>query len=126
MKKVLTYGSFDFFHYGHYRLLKRAKDLGDFLIVGLSSDSFNREKNKESIIRFEQRKEVIESFSFVDLVIAEDTWEQKKADILRHNIDILVMGCDWSGQFDELNQYCKVVYLERTPRISTSLIKELL
>lgn len=123
---ILTYGTFDFFHYGHFLLLQRASSLGKSLIVGLSTDEFNENKNKKSILNYNERKSVIESFKFVDLVIKESSWEQKVDDIKKYNIDILVMGSDWHGKFDYLKIYCDVIYLQRTPKISTSLIKELL
>ncbi|WP_392562052.1 adenylyltransferase/cytidyltransferase family protein [Orbus sturtevantii] len=126
MKKVITYGTFDYFHYGHFMLLKRAADLGDSLIVGLSSDEFNTKKNKQSLLSFDKRKEVLESFNFIDLIITENSWEQKIGDIKNHNIDILFMGSDWSMKFDYLKKYCDIVYVPRTPKISTSLIKKIL
>lgn len=123
---ILTYGTFDFFHYGHFLLLKRAASLGERLIVGLSTDEFNENKNKKSILNYEQRKCVIESLKFVDLTIKENSWEQKVDDIKKYNVDILVMGSDWCGKFDYLKSYCDVIYLQRTPKISTSLIKGIL
>ncbi len=126
MKKVITYGTFDLLHYGHINLLKRAKALGDYLIVALSSDKFNAIKGKRSFFNFEERKTILESIKYVDEVIMEDTWEQKITDIKKYNIDIFVIGNDWEGKFDFLKDYCEVVYLPRTPDISTTQIKKYL
>ncbi len=123
MKKILTYGTFDLFHRGHINLLKRAKAMGDFLIVGLSTDEFNRLKNKRSFYSYEERKLVLEAIRYVDLVIPENNWEQKKHDIEEHKIDIFVMGDDWQGKFDELKDLCEVMYLPRTSGISTTQTK---
>lgn len=123
MKKIITYGTFDLLHYGHINLLKRAKSLGDYLVVALSTNEFNSIKGKECYFPFEERKKLLESIRFVDLVIPETCWEQKEADINEFKIDIFVMGDDWRGQFDYLKQYCEVVYLSRTPEVSTSAIK---
>lgn len=126
MKRVITYGTFDVLHYGHINLLKRAKALGDYLIVGLSSDKFNEVKNKKSYYNYEQRKKILESLRFVDLVIPEDNWEQKISDIKEFRADIFVMGDDWEGKFDFLKEYCAVVYLSRTPDVSSTMTKEFL
>lgn len=123
MKKVLTYGTFDLLHVGHINLLRRAKALGDYLIVGISSDNFNARKGKEAYYNFEQRKEILEAVRYVDLVIAEDDWEQKQKDIQKHDVDLFVMGDDWAGKFDHLQEYCEVLYLPRTSGISTTQIK---
>lgn len=123
MKKVLTYGTFDLIHRGHINILKRAKALGDYLIVGISSDEFNALKGKKSYYTFEERKFILEAIRYVDLVIKEDHWEQKKSDIKEHGIDVFVMGDDWEGKFDELKELCEVVYLPRTENISTTKIK---
>lgn len=123
MKKVITYGTFDLFHIGHWNLLKRAKDQGDYLIVAISTDKFNTDKGKTSSMNFSERKEVVQSISFVDEVIAENDWDQKISDVKKHNIDVFVIGDDWEGKFDFLKQYCQVVYLKRTKGISTTLIK---
>ncbi|MCM3124150.1 MULTISPECIES: glycerol-3-phosphate cytidylyltransferase [unclassified Mesobacillus] len=123
MKKVLTYGTFDLIHIGHINLLRRAKELGDFLVVGLSTDKFNEEKMKESYHTFENRKIILESIRFVDQVIPENTWDQKIQDVIDNDIDIFVMGDDWKGHFDFLKDYCEVIYLPRTIGISTSKIK---
>ncbi|MGX7689894.1 glycerol-3-phosphate cytidylyltransferase [Flectobacillus roseus] len=125
MKVVLTYGTFDLFHYGHLLLLERAKLFGDKLIVGLSTDEFNSGKGKKSFHSFEQRRKNLEAIRFVDLVIPENTWEQKIQDVLSHNVDIFIMGDDWEGKFDFLKEFCEVMYLPRTPDISSSLIKTL-
>ena len=124
MKRVLTYGTFDLFHEGHVRILERAKALGDYLIVAISSDEFNQLKGKKSIMSYEQRKQVVEAIRYVDLVIPENDWEQKISDIQKYKVDILVMGDDWTGKFDFLKDYCEVIYLPRTENISTSMIKE--
>lgn len=123
MATVLTYGTFDFLHVGHIRLLQRAKALGDYLIVGLSTDSFNELKHKSAFIPYAQRKEILEAIKFVDLVIAEENWEQKTEDVLKYNVDIFVMGDDWAGEFDFLKDHCQVVYLPRTQDISSSSLK---
>lgn len=124
MKKVITYGTFDILHYGHINLLKRAKELGDYLIVGLSTDEFNVIKGKKSFFPYEQRKLLLDSLKFVDEVIPEYDWHQKIDDILTHQVDIFVMGDDWEGKFDFLKKYCEVIYLSRTPKISTTQLKE--
>ncbi|RID84765.1 glycerol-3-phosphate cytidylyltransferase [Peribacillus asahii] len=124
MKKVITYGTFDLLHWGHINLLKRARELGDYLIVAISTDEFNALKNKKAYHSFENRKMILESIRYVDKVIPENNWEQKKEDIIREGVDIFVMGDDWKGKFDELSEVCEVVYLPRTIGISTSQIKE--
>ncbi|MFK4824868.1 glycerol-3-phosphate cytidylyltransferase [Paenochrobactrum sp. BZR 588] len=121
--KVLTYGTYDIFHFGHVNILRRAKELGDKLIVGVSTDDFNELKGKKSLFSFEERKLIVESSKYVDFVIPEKCWEQKIEDVKRYNISILVMGNDWMGQFDFLKPHCEVVYLDRTPIISTSYYK---
>ncbi|MBQ3008354.1 MAG: glycerol-3-phosphate cytidylyltransferase [Oscillospiraceae bacterium] len=124
MKKVITYGTFDLLHYGHINLLRRAKALGDYLIVALSTDEFNHnQKNKKCYFSYEQRKQLLESIRYVDLVIPEENWEQKISDIKEFRIDTFVIGNDWEGKFDFLKDYCEVVYLTRTPEISTTQIK---
>lgn len=126
MKRVITYGTFDLLHYGHINLLKRAKALGDYLIVALSTDEFNKkEKNKICYFSYEQRKMLLEAIRYVDLVIPEENWEQKKSDVNEYHIDTFVIGDDWKGHFDFLkDEGVDVVYLERTPEISTTKIKE--
>lgn len=124
MKRVITYGTFDLLHYGHINLLKRAKQKGDYLIVALSTDDFNELKGKKSYFSFEERKKLLEAIRYVDLVIDESSWNQKVNDIQNYMIDIFVMGDDWKGKFDNLSTYCEVVYLERTPEISTTKIKK--
>ena len=123
MKKVITYGTFDLLHIGHINLLRRAKEFGDYLIVGLSSDEFNLLKGKKAFFDFNERKKILESIKYVDNVIVENSWEQKILDIKKYNADILVMGDDWLGKFDYLKEYCKVIYLPRTKNISTTFIK---
>ncbi|QFT90684.1 Glycerol-3-phosphate cytidylyltransferase [Bacillus sp. THAF10] len=124
MTKVLTYGTFDLLHWGHINLLKRAKSLGDELIVAISTDEFNTLKNKVSYHSYENRKIILESIKYVDKVIPENTWDQKISDVVENNIDIFVMGDDWKGKFDFLKEYCEVVYLPRTVGISTTQIKK--
>ena len=125
MKRVITYGTFDLLHYGHVNLLRRAKEYGDYLIVALSTDEFNQNlKNKKSYFSYEQRKQLVESIRYVDLVIPEENWEQKIDDIKTFKIDAFVMGDDWNGKFDFLKEYCEVVYLPRTPEISTTQVKQ--
>ncbi len=123
MTIVLTYGTFDLLHVGHVNLLRRARSLGDRLIVGLSSDRFNAIKNKTSTQCYADREAVLRAIRYVDGVFPEDTWEQKAEDIHRHGADILVMGSDWAGQFDSLGAHCEVRYLPRTEDISSSSIK---
>lgn len=125
MKKVITYGTFDLLHYGHINMLQRAKEMGDYLIVALSTDDFNTvEKSKKTYFTYEERKRLLEAIRYVDLVIPEENWEQKKTDVQEFKADIFVIGDDWKGQFDFLAEYCEVVYLERTPEISTTKIKK--
>ncbi len=126
MKKVITYGTFDLLHYGHINLLRRAKSLGDYLIVGLSTDEFNnKEKNKECYFDYENRKLLLDAVRYVDLVIPEENWDQKISDIQKYNIDVFVIGDDWKGKFDYLKDIgVEVVYLSRTKEISTSKIKD--
>lgn len=123
MRRVITYGTFDLLHYGHINLLKRAKAYGDYLIVGLSTDEFNAGKGKKAYFSYDQRKELLESLRYVDLVIPEQTWEQKRNDILLYQVDTFVMGSDWAEKFDDLSDICDVIYLPRTPEISSSKIK---
>ena len=125
MKRVITYGTFDLLHYGHINLLRRAKALGDYLIVGLSTDQFNwQEKQKKSYFTYEERKAMLEAIRYVDLVIPEENWDQKKTDVEKYHADIFVIGDDWQGKFDFLADICEVVYLPRTPEISSTKIKE--
>lgn len=125
MKKVITYGTFDLFHYGHINLLQRAKALGDYLIVALSTDEFNwNSKHKKCYFSYEERKRILEAIRYVDLVIPETCWEQKPEDIREFKVDVFTMGDDWKGKFDYLKDCCEVVYLPRTPEISTTQIKQ--
>lgn len=125
MKRVITYGTYDLLHYGHINLLRRAKELGDYLIVALSTDEFNwNEKQKKCYFSYEVRKKMVEAIRYVDLVIPEENWEQKRSDIHKYNVDVFVMGDDWSGKFDFLKEEgAEVVYLPRTPEISSTQIK---
>ncbi|UEX89838.1 glycerol-3-phosphate cytidylyltransferase [Staphylococcus ratti] len=124
MKRVITYGTYDLLHYGHIELLRRAREMGDYLVVALSSDEFNRIKNKKSYYNFEQRKMMLESIRYVDLVIPENDWSQKETDVEKYEIDTFVMGHDWEGEFDFLKDKCEVIYLKRTEGISTTQIKK--
>ncbi len=124
MKKVITYGTYDLLHYGHINLLQRAKAMGDYLIVGLSTDEFNSLKGKKCYFSFNERKKMLEALRCVDLVIEENSWEQKISDVKEFKVDVFVMGDDWKGKFDFLKDYCEVVYLPRTPEISTTQIKK--
>lgn len=123
-KIVITYGTFDLFHIGHLRLLKRLKNLGDKLYVGVSTDEFNALKNKKSFISFEDRYEIVKALECVDYVFPENNWEQKVEDIKKYNAKIFAMGDDWAGHFDFLKEFCDVIYLPRTEGISSSFIKE--
>lgn len=126
MKRILTYGTFDLLHYGHIRLLKRAKELGDYLIVALSTDEFNEAKGKEAYHNYETRKKMLEAIRYVDLVIPEYSWEQKINDIKDYKVDVTVMGKDWEGsdKFEYLRDYCELIYLDRTEGVSTTKIKK--
>ena len=125
MKRVITYGTFDLLHYGHINLLRRARALGDYLIVALSTDEFNHvQKNKVCYFSYEERKTLLEAIRYVDLVIPEENWDQKRTDVHLYQVDTFVMGDDWKGKFDFLKEEgCEVVYLPRTPEISTTQIK---
>ncbi|WP_312909853.1 adenylyltransferase/cytidyltransferase family protein [Stutzerimonas nitrititolerans] len=120
---VITYGTFDMFHIGHLRLLERMSQLGDRVVVGVSTDEFNAQKGKRALIPYADRKAIIEALKFVDLVIPETSWEQKPLDIDRFGVDAFVIGDDWQGHFDDLKAYCEVVYLERTAGVSSSELK---
>ncbi len=124
MKKVITYGTYDLLHIGHINLLRRAKELGDYLLVVLSTDEFNAVKHKTAYHSYEDRKGILEAIRYVDEVIPETCWEQKISDVVDNQIDVFVMGDDWNGQFDFLKEYCEVVYLPRTDGISTTKIKK--
>ena len=124
MKKVITYGTFDLLHYGHVNILRRAKELGDYLIVALSTDEFNwNMKQKKCYFTYEERKRLLEAIRYVDLVIPEESWEQKVSDVKEFKVDTFVIGDDWKGKFDFLKEHCEVVYLPRTPEISSTQIK---
>ena len=126
MKRILTYGTFDLMHYGHINILKRAKELGDYLVVAVSTEEFNILKGKKTYHDYETRKKMLEAIRYVDLVIPESTWEQKIDDVKRYEIDTVVMGGDWEGseKFEILREHCDVVYLPRTDGISTTKIKD--
>lgn len=124
MKKVITYGTFDLFHFGHLEILRRAKEMGDYLLVAVSTDEFNwNEKKKKCVYSYEHRLEIVKSIKYVDHVIAETSWEQKKKDIINHQIDVFIIGHDWEGKFDFLKEWCEVVYLPRTNGISSTEVK---
>lgn len=125
MKKVITYGTYDLLHWGHINLLRRAKELGDYLIVVLSTDEFNwNEKQKKCFFTYEKRKMMLEAIRYVDEVLPENNWEQKRSDVKDNDVSVFVMGDDWKGKFDFLKDLCEVVYLPRTPDISTTQIKK--
>ena len=124
MIKVITYGTFDLFHFGHLELLRRAKELGDHLVVAVSTDKFNVTKGKKCVYNYEHRSKIVAAIKYVDRVIPEKNWEQKRKDILSNKIQIFTIGDDWEGKFDELSDICKIVYIERTKGISTSNLKE--
>ena len=126
MKRVITYGTFDLLHYGHINLLRRAKEYGDYLIVALSTDEFNwDQKQKKCYFSYEQRKALLEAIRYVDLVVPEENWDQKRTDMHDYHVDTFVMGDDWEGEFDFLREEgVEVVYLPRTPEISTTQIKQ--
>ena len=125
-KTVLTYGTFDLLHYGHLEILRRASLLGNKLIVGVSTDKFNEIKGKTCVLPYQKRKELLESLDYVDKVIPEDNWDQKVTDIQDNNIDIFVMGDDWKGKFDELKEFCEVIYFPRTKGISSTKLRSIL
>ena len=124
MKRVITYGTFDLFHIGHLNLLKRARALGDYLIVAVSSDEFNLQKGKVGKIKDTDRMQIVEAIKYVDQVIPETSWDQKIEDVKKYDVDVFVMGDDWKGKFDFLKDYCEVVYLPRTEGISSTQLKE--
>lgn len=124
MRRVITYGTYDLLHWGHVRLLKRAKALGDYLIVALSTDEINEFKGKKAYHNYEERKMMLEALRYVDLVIPEADWEQKRDDIVKYQVDVFAIGDDWEGKFDYLKEHCEVVYLPRTEGVSTTKIKE--
>lgn len=126
MTTVITYGTYDLLHPGHVNLLRRARALGDRLVVGVSTDEFNAVKQKDAFYSYDERKLVLEAVRYVDLVIPEETWEQKEADIVEHAVDVFVMGSDWIGEFDHLRPLCEVRYLPRTEGISTTEVKSIL
>ena len=123
MKKVITYGTFDLFHFGHLEILRRAKELGEYLVVAISTDEFNEIKDKKCVYPFEHRINIVEAIKYVDEVIPENNWNQKRHDILKNEIDIFTMGNDWEGKFNDLTDICDVIYLPRTPNISATKIK---
>lgn len=125
-KTILTYGTFDLFHIGHLRLLERLRAMGDHLVVGVSSDEFNTQKGKKTVVPFADRLEIVRSLRCVDLAFAEHSWTQKPEDIAKHQVTVLGMGDDWQGKFDDLSSLCEVVYLPRTEGISSTEIRNTL
>ncbi len=123
MKTIITYGTFDLFHVGHARLLERLKAMGDYLIVGVSTDEFNARKGKRAVMSFEDRCEILRSVRYVDLVIPETDWAQKARDVFVYNVDVFAIGDDWAGKFDDLKPYCQVVYLPRTCGVSSTMLR---
>lgn len=125
MKRILTYGTFDLLHFGHIEILRRAKLLGDYLVVAVSTDEFNKIKGKKAYYNYETRKKMLEAIRYVDLVIPENEWNQKRNDVIEYKIDVVVMGSDWENNenFENLKDICEVIYLPRTEGISTSKIK---
>ena len=126
MKRILTYGTFDLLHFGHIEILRRAKELGDYLIVAVSTDEFNEIKGKKAYHDYETRKKMLEAIRYVDLVIPENDWKQKRNDVIDYKVDVVVMGSDWENNenFECLRDICEVVYLPRTEGISTTKIKK--
>lgn len=122
-KTVITYGTFDMFHIGHLKLLRRLSEMGDRLIVAVSTDEFNAMKGKKTLIPYDQRAAIVEAIDCVDMVIPETCWDQKTLDVQRYNVDLFAIGDDWQGKFDFLNEYCEVVYIPRTKNISTTELK---
>lgn len=125
-RTVITYGTFDLFHYGHVRLLERLSRLGNRLIVACSTDEFNARKGKVSVVPYEDRVKVLEACRYVDKVIPETDWAQKRGDIRRHKVDLFAMGDDWAGEFDDLADLCDVLYLPRTEGVSSTEIKRVI
>ncbi|WP_373050588.1 glycerol-3-phosphate cytidylyltransferase [Thalassovita aquimarina] len=125
-RTVITYGTFDLFHYGHVRLLERLSRLGSRLIVACSTDEFNAKKGKASVVPFESRAKVLGACRYVDRVIPETNWAQKRDDIRRYDVDLFAMGDDWAGKFDDLRDLCDILYLPRTEGVSTTEIKRLI
>lgn len=123
---ILTYGTFDLFHVGHVRLLRRLADLGERLVVACSTDEFNAVKGKSTAVPYRHRVEILEACQFVDLVIPETNWAQKRTDVVEHRVDLFAMGDDWAGKFDDLQDLCDVLYLPRTENVSTTELKELI
>jgi len=125
-KLILTYGTYDLLHYGHIRLLMRARALGDGLAVGISTEAFNAIKGKRAAMSYEQRKALLQELRCVDVVFPENNWEQKEHDIKRLGAAVLVMGDDWAGKFDHFGKFCEVKYLSRTPEISSTMLRQAL
>ncbi|MCO5784790.1 glycerol-3-phosphate cytidylyltransferase [Pseudomonas sp. G11-1] len=122
-KTVITYGTFDMFHIGHLKLLRRLAEMGDRLIVAVSADEFNSQKGKKTLIPYEQRAAIVEAIDCVDMVIPETCWDQKILDVQHYDVNVFAIGDDWQGKFDFLSEYCEVVYMPRTKNISTTELK---
>ncbi len=125
MKTAITYGTFDMFHIGHLNIIRRIREHCDRLIVAVSTDEFNAGKGKKAFIPFEDRVEIVKACRYVDKVIPETSWEQKREDILREKADIFVIGDDWKGKFDHLSDICSVMYLSRTPGVSSTMLRKI-
>ncbi|ART63944.1 adenylyltransferase/cytidyltransferase family protein [Kushneria marisflavi] len=124
MKTIITYGTFDMFHIGHLNLLETLASMGGRVIVGVSTDEFNEKKGKKVLIPYEQRARIVKNIKFVDEVIPEFSWEQKRDDVVKYGVDIFAIGEDWKGEFDFLSNLCEVKYLPRTRDISTTELKK--
>ncbi len=125
MKRIITFGTYDLLHIGHIKILRRASELGDYLIAGVSSDALNySKKEKYPVYNEDDRMEIVHSLKFVNEVFLEESLELKREYIQKFNADVLVMGDDWKGKFDFCSDLCEIVYLERTPEISTTQLKD--
>jgi glycerol-3-phosphate cytidylyltransferase len=126
VKTVITYGTYDLFHIGHLNILRRLREMGDRLVVGISTDEFNASKGKITVIPFGDRSQIVASIRYVDVVFPECSWDQKISDVQKYKADLFAMGDDWAGKFDFLKEHCEVLYLPRTDEVSSSLLKNVL